>query len=112
MFFRNVGFPCQSHTASYPRRQRCAKLQRYWFVFLLQNQKSILKNAVFWDVTPRQLLRTDVSEESIASNIRLTRIGKPGTTLVLLRTLRRLLLTLFLLHRFLSTYVPLKRRIL
>jgi demethoxyubiquinone hydroxylase (CLK1/Coq7/Cat5 family) len=32
--------------------------------------------AVFWDVTREALVRTDVSEESIASIIRVTRIGE------------------------------------
>jgi hypothetical protein len=27
-----------------------------------------MRNAVFWDVTPCAFLRTDVSEESVASN--------------------------------------------
>jgi hypothetical protein len=40
-----------------------------------------MKNAVFWDVTPLALVRTDVSEERIASIIRVTRIGELGTTL-------------------------------
>jgi hypothetical protein len=38
-------------------------------------------NAVFWDVTPVALVRTDVSEERIASIIRMTRIGELRTTL-------------------------------
>jgi hypothetical protein len=51
-----------------------------------------MKNAVFWDVTPRALVRTNVSEELSASIIRVTRIGELGTTLAVTnnrRTLRR-----------------------
>jgi hypothetical protein len=40
-----------------------------------------MKNVVFWDVTPVDLVRTDVSDECIASNIRMTRIGELETTL-------------------------------
>jgi hypothetical protein len=57
------------------------------------------------------VVRTDVSEELRAFFIRVTRIGVPGTTLavtsnrrtllVFLRSVR-LLLALFLIHRFLS----------
>jgi hypothetical protein len=50
-----------------------------------------LKNSVFWDVTPRDSVRTDVSEE-LSSSIRVTRIGEIGTTLAVTsnrRTLRR-----------------------
>jgi hypothetical protein len=38
-----------------------------------------MKNGVFWDVTPCDLVRTDVSEERSASFIRVT-IGELGTT--------------------------------
>jgi hypothetical protein len=58
------------------------------------------------------LVRTDVSEELSASLIRVTRIGELGTTpvvtsnqrtlLVVLWSVRRLQLVLFLVHRFLS----------
>jgi hypothetical protein len=41
-----------------------------------------MKNAVFWDVTPVTLVRTDVSEEPSASFIRITRIGELGTLAV------------------------------
>jgi hypothetical protein len=41
-----------------------------------------MKNAVFWNVTPVALVRTDVSEELIASIIRMTRIGKLVTLAV------------------------------
>jgi hypothetical protein len=37
-----------------------------------------MKNAVFSDVTPCALLRTDVSEERIASIIRVERISELG----------------------------------
>jgi hypothetical protein len=37
-----------------------------------------MKNAVFWDVTPVALVRTDVSEERIASIIKVKRISKLG----------------------------------
>jgi hypothetical protein len=50
------------------------------------------KNAVIWDVTPCDFVRTDVSEERVASIIRVTRIGELGTTLVVTSdrtTLRR-----------------------
>jgi hypothetical protein len=40
-----------------------------------------MKNAVFWDVMPFGLVRTDVSEELSASFIRVTRMGELGTTL-------------------------------
>jgi hypothetical protein len=39
------------------------------------------KNSVFWDVTRVALVRTDVSEETSASFIRVARISKLGTTL-------------------------------
>jgi hypothetical protein len=35
-----------------------------------------MKNVVFWDVTPCGSIRMDVSEESIASIMRLERIGE------------------------------------
>jgi hypothetical protein len=40
-----------------------------------------MKNAAFWDVRRVALVRTDVSEEYIASIIRVTGIGGLGTTL-------------------------------
>jgi hypothetical protein len=40
-----------------------------------------MKNGVFWYVTRVALVRTDVSEERIASIIRMTRIGELRTTL-------------------------------
>jgi hypothetical protein len=41
-----------------------------------------MKNAIFLDVTPCGfLIRTDVSDECIASVTRVTRIGELGTTL-------------------------------
>jgi hypothetical protein len=40
-----------------------------------------MTNAVFWDVTPCGFLRTDVSEERIASIIRVERISELGTAL-------------------------------
>jgi hypothetical protein len=42
-----------------------------------------VKNAVLWDVTPCGSLRTNVSEESIASIISVARIGELGTTLAI-----------------------------
>jgi hypothetical protein len=39
-----------------------------------------MKNGVFCDVTPRAVVRTDVSEELSASFIRVTRIGELGNT--------------------------------
>jgi hypothetical protein len=39
----------------------------------------VTMNAAFWDVMPLALIRTDISEERIASIIRATRIGKLGT---------------------------------
>jgi hypothetical protein len=63
-----------------------------------------MKNTVFWDVARVGLVRTDVTEERIASIIRVKRIGELGTTLALttygttLNTTRR--------------YVPPKRRFL
>jgi hypothetical protein len=50
-----------------------------------------MKSGIFWDVTPCGLVRTDVLEELSASFIRVTRIGKLGTTLAVTsnrRTLR------------------------
>jgi demethoxyubiquinone hydroxylase (CLK1/Coq7/Cat5 family) len=40
-----------------------------------------MKKTVFWDVTCGVLATTDVSEEFIASIIRVERIGELGTTL-------------------------------
>jgi hypothetical protein len=40
-----------------------------------------MKNGIFWDVTPCGCCKNDVSEELSASFIRVTRIGKLGTTL-------------------------------
>jgi hypothetical protein len=37
-----------------------------------------VRNAVFWDVTPCDFVRTDVSEERISSIIKVTRIGELG----------------------------------
>jgi hypothetical protein len=42
-----------------------------------------MKNAVFWDVTPWWLFITDVSEERIASIIRVETISEPGTMLAI-----------------------------
>jgi hypothetical protein len=50
-----------------------------------------MKNVVCWDIMPRGSLRTNVSEEHIASIIRATRIGQ-------------LLLKLFLAGQFLSPW--------
>jgi hypothetical protein len=47
------------------------------------------------------LVRTNVSEELSASFIRVTRIGELGTTLAAISN-QRTLLTLFLVHQFLS----------
>jgi hypothetical protein len=41
-----------------------------------------MKNAVFWEFTPMVFVRTDVSEERLASIIRVTRIGELGTLAV------------------------------
>jgi hypothetical protein len=38
----------------------------------------IIKNTVFWDVSSVDLVRNDVSEERIASIIRVTRISELG----------------------------------
>jgi hypothetical protein len=48
------------------------------------------KNGVFWDVTPCGSCKTDVSEELIASFIRVTRIGELGTTLAVTSNRRKL----------------------
>jgi hypothetical protein len=40
-----------------------------------------MKNAVCWDVRGAALVRTDVSEEHIASHIKMIRIGELETTL-------------------------------
>jgi hypothetical protein len=42
-----------------------------------------MKIAVFWDLTPCDFCNTDVSEERIASIIRVTRIGELGTKLAI-----------------------------
>jgi hypothetical protein len=58
----------------------------------VSNMFKVMKNAVFCDVTPCGFARTDVSEESSAFTIRMTRIGELGTTLAVTgnrRTLRR-----------------------
>jgi hypothetical protein len=49
-----------------------------------------MKNAVFWDVTPCALVRTDVSEEPSASFMRVTRIGELGTMLAVTSNRRTL----------------------
>jgi hypothetical protein len=51
-----------------------------------------MKNGVFWDVTPCDSLRTEVSQELSASFVRVTRLDELGTTLAVTsnrRTLRR-----------------------
>jgi hypothetical protein len=40
-----------------------------------------MKNTIFWDMMPCGFLRTDVSEEHVASIIGMQRISEPGTTL-------------------------------
>jgi hypothetical protein len=61
-----------------------------------------MKNSVFWELRRVPLVRTDVSEERMASIIRVTRIGDLTTTLavtsnrahiVILRKVLRLLVT-------------------
>jgi hypothetical protein len=42
-----------------------------------------MKNVVFWDLRRVVLVRTDVSEERIASIIRVTRIAQLGTLAVI-----------------------------
>jgi hypothetical protein len=49
-----------------------------------------MKNAVFWDVTPCALVRTDVSEELSVSFIRVTKIGELGTALAVTSNRRKL----------------------
>jgi hypothetical protein len=49
-----------------------------------------MKNAIFWDVTPCESCKTDVSEEFSASIIRVTRIGELGTTLAVTSNRRML----------------------
>jgi hypothetical protein len=44
-----------------------------------------VKNAVLWDVTPCGFVRIDVSEEHIASLIRVTTIGELGIKLAITR---------------------------
>jgi hypothetical protein len=43
-----------------------------------------MKNSVFWDVMPCGSYKNQVSEELIASSIRVTRIGELETTLAVL----------------------------
>jgi hypothetical protein len=40
-----------------------------------------MKNVIFWDLMPWALVRTNVSEERIASIIKVERISELGTTL-------------------------------
>jgi hypothetical protein len=62
----------------------------------------ILKNAVFCDVFRVGLVRTDVSDERVASLIRVKRISELGTRLaVILRSVLQLLVTLKFLARWL-----------
>jgi hypothetical protein len=49
-----------------------------------------MKNAVFWDVTLCDSCKTEVSEERIASIIRVTGIGELGTTLAVTSNRRTL----------------------
>jgi hypothetical protein len=49
----------------------------------LDKRINVMKNGVFWDVTPCGSCKTDVSEELSASFIKVTRIGELGTTLAL-----------------------------
>jgi hypothetical protein len=42
-----------------------------------------MKNGAFWDVTRFVLVRTDVSEEIITSEIRVEGISEQGTTLTI-----------------------------
>jgi hypothetical protein len=63
--------------------------------------RQYLKNAVFLDVKPVILLRTDVWEEHIASIIRVVRIGELGTALAATsnrNTLRRKTYNLYIVH--------------
>jgi hypothetical protein len=50
----------------------------------------LMKNGVFWDVTPRGSCKNDVSEELSASFMRVTRIGKLRTTLAVTSNRRTL----------------------
>jgi hypothetical protein len=43
-----------------------------------------MKNALFWDVKPCDLVRTDVSEERITFFNRVKRISELGTSLILI----------------------------
>jgi hypothetical protein len=54
----------------------------------------VLKNAVFWDVTPFGSITTNVSEEFIASIVRVIRVRKLGTTLAVIVFLRSVLILL------------------
>jgi hypothetical protein len=58
---------------------QCANCQRYRHtnvhVRLRVFTAVTMKNAVFWDVRPVVLVRTDISEERSASIIRVTRIS-------------------------------------
>jgi hypothetical protein len=49
-----------------------------------------MKNGVFWDVTPCDSCKIEVSEELSASFIRVTRIGELGTTLAVTSNRRML----------------------
>jgi hypothetical protein len=57
-----------------------------------------MKNAVFWDVMPRDLVRTDVSEERIASIIRVT--IRSSKTSVLTKATRRNISENDILHSY------------
>jgi hypothetical protein len=56
-----------------------------------------MKNTLLWDLTSRGSCKTDVSEEHIASIIRVTRIDKLGTFVVTSNVLR-LLVTANVVH--------------
>jgi hypothetical protein len=50
-------------------------------MFKKKTKNFIVKNGVFWDVTPFYSCKTDLSEELSASFIRVTISGELGTTL-------------------------------
>jgi hypothetical protein len=62
-----------------------------------------MKIGVFWDVTPRGSVKTDISEELSASFIRVTRICEMGTTLAVTSSVHSSLIHVTLMREELSS---------
>jgi hypothetical protein len=61
--------------------------------------KVTMKNALYWDVMPVALVITGISEDRIASIIRVKRTGQLGTTLAVTGNRSRLRRFVFLTHK-------------